>query len=285
MSCLGVAPRRLSYPPPGNVWVYRLPMRLIQLGFALLFVMMGLGALAGRTATSEAVDAITPVAEAAPVTTMANVARPDAALAGDAVVANAARSVVKVSSYAYSCQTVMTGSGFVIAPGRVMTNAHVVAGGNIITVSVDGREHQATVVLFDSSEDISILDVADLQAPPLAFADGTALTGTDAVVLGYPGGGPFVAYPARVREVIDLKGPDLYHVLMIRREVYSIRGVVRRGDSGGPLIDREGRVLGMNFAAAVHDPEIGFVLTADQISPHTVSADTGQPVPTGPCIS
>src|SRR5262245_61788717 len=100
------AHRRLSYPPPGDVWVYRLPMRLIQLGFALLFVVMGLGALAGRTATSEAVDTITPMAEAAPVTTMANVASPDAALAGDAVVANAAHSVVKVSSFAYSCQKV-----------------------------------------------------------------------------------------------------------------------------------------------------------------------------------
>jgi S1-C subfamily serine protease len=260
-------------------------MRLIQLGFALLFVVMGLGALAGRTATSEAVDTITPMAEAAPVTTMADVARPDAALAGDAVVANAARSVVKVSSFAYSCQKVMAGSGFVIAPGRVMTNAHVVAGGDIVTVWVDGREHAATVVLFNTSDDISILDVADLQAPPLAFADGTALTGTDAVVLGYPGGGPFVAYPARVREVIDFKGPDLYHALMIRREVYTIRGMVRSGDSGGPLIDRTGRVLGMNFAAAAHDPEVGFVLTSKQILPHTAQSGTAQPVTTGPCIS
>jgi S1-C subfamily serine protease len=225
------------------------------------------------------------VAESGPATTVVSVARPDASLASDAVVADAALSVVKVTSFAYSCQNVTAGSGFVIAPGRVMTNAHVVAGADIVTVSVDGHEQEATVVMFDSSDDISILEVPDLQAPPLDFAHGSALTGTDAVVLGYPGGGPFVAYPARVREVIDLKGPDLYRALMVRREVYTIRGIVRRGDSGGPLIDRAGRVLGMNFAAAAHDPEIGFVLTAKQIFPYVVESGAPEPVSTGACVT
>ncbi len=259
-------------------------MRWIQLGFALLAVTFTLGALAGQRTTPEALDEITRVADSAPATTVASVARPDAGLAGDAIVAAAAHSVVKVSSLAYSCEKVMAGSGFVIAPGRVMTNAHVVAGADNVTVSVDGHEHDATVVAFDSSDDISILNVPDLQAPPLDFAQDIALTGTDAVVLGYPGGGPFVAYPARVREVIELKGPDLYRVLLVRREVYTIRGIMQRGDSGGPLIDRDGRVLGMSFAAAAHDPEIGFVLTAKQISDHAAESGASEPVATGACV-
>jgi S1-C subfamily serine protease len=259
-------------------------MRWIQLGFALLFVTLGLGALAGRTATTETVEEIAQVAESAPAPTVANVPRPDASLASDSVVSDVAHSVVKISSVAYSCQKVMAGSGFVIAPGRVMTSAHVVAGADDFIVSVDGHEHDATVVMFDSTEDISILEVPGLQAPALNFAQDTAWQGTDAVVLGYPGGGPFVAYPARVREVLDFKGPDLYRALLVRREVYSIRGLVRSGDSGGPLIDRSGRVLGMNFAAATHDPEVGFVLTAKQIYPHVVGSPRSGPVSTGPCI-
>jgi S1-C subfamily serine protease len=159
-------------------------MRWIQLGFALLFVTLAAGALAGRVVTPEVVDEIAQVAETAPAPTIASVASPDASLANDVVVADAAHSVVKISSLAYSCQKVMAGSGFVIAPGRVMTNAHVVAGADDFIISVDGHEHHATVVKFDSNEDISILDVPGLQAPALDFAHDTAWQGTDAVVLG-----------------------------------------------------------------------------------------------------
>ena len=166
-----------------------------------------------------------------------------------------------------------------------MTNAHVVAGADSVTVSVDGQEHDATVVSFDPNADISILDVPGLQAPPLDFAHGVALTGTDAVVLGYPGGGPFVAHPARVREVIELNGPDIYRTTTVRREVYTIRGEVGQGDSGGPLIDRSGRVLGMNFGAAVDDPETGFVLTDESGVPACRRCGASEPVPTGECVT
>ena len=233
----------------------------------------------------QTIDQITYVADSGPAFSVAAVARPDASLAGDAVVAAAAHSVVKVRSLAYSCRRVTDGSGFVVAPERVMTNAHVVAGGDSLTVSGDGQRLDAVVVMFDPITDISILNVPGLQARPLDFAHDTALTGTDAVVLGYPGGGPFAAYPARVRELVEIKAPDLYRVLTFSREVYAIRGKVGHGDSGGPLIDRDGRVLGMNFGAAVHDPDVGFVLTAKLIYPHAVSAGTTLPVPTGPCIT
>ena len=81
----------------------------------------------------------------------------------------------------------------------------------------------------------------DLPPRPLAFAEKPAATGTDAMVLGYPGGGDFAATPARIRETIELNGPDIYRTTTVTREVYTIRGTVRQGNSGGPLIDRGGR--------------------------------------------
>ncbi len=99
-----------------------------------------------------------------------------------------------------------------------------------------------------------------------SFAEEPATTGTDAVVMGYPGGGDFVATPARVREIIELNGPDIYRSATVTREVYTIRGSVRQGNSGGPMIDRNGKVLGVVFGAAVDDADTGFVLTAEEVS-------------------
>ncbi len=84
-------------------------------------------------------------------------------------------------------------------------------------------------------------------------------------MLGYPGGGDFTATPARIRETIQLNGPDIYHTTTVTREVYTIRGAVHQGNSGGPLIGKDGRVLGVVFGAAVDDPDTGFVLTAKEV--------------------
>jgi len=205
-------------------------------------------------------------------------------VAGNPVVATSAHSVVKVRSTAHSCQKILEGSGVVITPNRVMSGAHVVAGADEFTVSVDGQDHPATVVSFDPDMDIAILDVPDLQVPPLDFAHDIAPSNSDAVVLGYPGGGPFVANPARIREVIQLKGPDIYRTKTVTREVYTIRGRVGQGDSGGPLIDLNGRVLGINFGAAADDPDTGFALTARQVYSEVIGA-TDAPVATGECVA
>ena len=258
-------------------------MRRIRLAASLIAVSVSLGTMVGCGNVVETLGRVTEVP--APSKPIVSVEPPEATLAGDAVVAETAHSVVKVRGVAHSCQKILEGSGFVIAPNRVMSNAHVVAGADTFTVSVDGEDHDATVVAFDPVTDISILDVSGLQAPPLEFDHETAPTGTDALVLGYPGGGPFVANPARIREVIELNGPDIYRTTTVTREVYTIRGKVGQGDSGGPLINRAGRVLGMNFGAAVDDPDTGFVLTAGQVYPQVIGPDTSPPVATGECVS
>ncbi|MGC2655957.1 MAG: acid resistance serine protease MarP [Mycobacterium sp.] len=213
------------------------------------------------------------------------VATPDAALASNPVVAATQASVVKVHAIAPSCQKVLEGSGFVLSPDRVMTNAHVVAGADTITVAVNGNPYDATVVSYDPSVDIAILAAPNLPAQPLAFADEAAKTGTDALVMGYPGGGDFQATPARVRETIQLSGPDIYRNATVTREVYTVRATVEQGNSGGPMIDLNGRVLGVVFGAAVDDNDTGFVLTAKEVDGQLAKIGDTQQVPTGTCVS
>lgn len=210
---------------------------------------------------------------------------PDATLADGLVVARARPSVVKIRGVAPTCQKVLEGTGFVIAPNRVMSNAHVVAGSDSVTVESEGTKYDATVVSYDPNADISILDVPNLPLQPLVFAEEPAKAGTDAVVLGYPGGGEFVASPARVREIIELSGPDIYKSTTVNREVYTIRGTVRQGNSGGPMINRAGQVIGVVFGAAVDDNDTGFVMTTGEVSRQLAKIGNTAKVPTGACIN
>lgn len=214
------------------------------------------------------------------------VASPDPALIDNPVVAAAAPSVVKVRSLAPGCQKVLEGSGFVISPDRVMTNAHVVAGSNGVQVYASGNSLDATVVSYDPSVDIAILAVPNLSAPPLPFAENEAKSGASVVVLGYPGGGTFTATPARIRENIKLNGPDIYRdPAPVTRDVYTIRATVEQGNSGGPLIDLSGHVLGVVFGAAVDDPDTGFVLTASEVAGQLAKIGDTQPVAVGGCVT
>ena len=213
-----------------------------------------------------------------------NVDPPDATLADSLVVARSRPSVVKIRGVAQSCQKVLEGTGFVVAPNRVMSNAHVVAGSDSVTVEAEGKKYDATVVSYDPSADISILDVPNLPQQPLVLADQPAKSGTDAVVLGYPGGGDFVATPARVREIIELNGPDIYKSTTVNREVYTIRGTVRQGNSGGPMINRAGQVIGVVFGAAVDDNDTGFVMTTNEVSRQLAKIGNTAKVPTGACV-
>ena len=213
------------------------------------------------------------------------VAVPDAALANNPVVAATQPSVLKIRAIAPSCQKVLEGSGFVLSPDRVMTNAHVVAGANSVTVEASGNPYDATVVSYDPSVDIAILSVPNLPPGPLAFANTPVTSGTEAIVMGYPGGGGFVATPARIRELIELSGPDIYRNATVNREVYTVRASVEQGNSGGPLIDLNGQVLGVVFGAAVDDNDTGFVLTAKEVAAQLAHIGDTAPVATGECVS
>ncbi len=193
-------------------------------------------------------------------------------------------SVLKVTGVAESCRKRIEGSGFVYAPERVMTNAHVVAGVREPQVEVDGELLAADVVLFDPARDVAVLAVPGLTAPPLRPAAQPAEREQGAIVVGYPQDGPFRADAARIIRVQDARGKDIYQQDDVVREIYSVRGLVRQGNSGGPLVDTAGDVLGVVFAAAADDQTIGYVLTWDEVSS---SAQDGrertEPVSTGDC--
>jgi S1-C subfamily serine protease len=193
---------------------------------------------------------------------------PDPALAKMPAVRAARESVVKILGSAPSCRRRIEGSGFVFAPQHVMTNAHVVAGtkGSLV-VEVDGQRRTGRVVHYNPNLDLAVLYVPQLDAPVMTWAAQKAETGDDAIVIGYPLDGPFTATAARVRDVRRVKGPNIYDNQTVVREVYTIRAVVRSGNSGGPLVSRSGRLIGVIFAAAVDVPETGFALTADEARP------------------
>ena len=213
------------------------------------------------------------------------VAPPDLARAQTPQIAAAARSVVRVTGAAQSCLRAVSGSGFVIAPGRVMTNAHVVAGVDEPQVQVLGQGAllNASVVVFDADRDIAVLAVPDLDTAPLVLGE-PARDGDDAAVAGFPGGGEFVLLPARVRERIAARGPDIYNDEQVTREVYSLFVVVKPGNSGGPLLARDGTVLGVVFATSLDDPQTGYALTAAEVSGAVADAPSARDsVDTGQC--
>ena len=210
---------------------------------------------------------------------------PDPVLSSSEVVNRVEPSVLKILGRAESCSRALEGSGFVAAPGLVMTNAHVVAGTDQVTVLSGGEELAADVVVYDSGVDVAVLRVPELAAPVLPFADQRARTGDNAIVLGYPGNGPFRPDAARIRERVTLRGPDIYREQTVEREVYILRGTVREGNSGGPLITPEGEVVGVVFGAAMDADDTGYALTVEQVLPQLMAAlDAPGPVPTGSCV-
>ncbi|MDQ3825856.1 MAG: MarP family serine protease, partial [Actinomycetota bacterium] len=202
------------------------------------------------------------------------------------VVRQARASVLKVRGRARSCSRALEGTAFVIAPQRVITNAHVVAGTDRVQVESGDGTLDATVVTYDPETDVAILKVPGLHAPVLQLAAKPALSGTSGLVLGYPLDGPYTASAARVRDRIHLRGPDIYNATTVVRNVYTVRAVVRSGNSGGPLLDGAGQVLGLVFGAAVDNDETGFVLADEEIADDVATAlSRSVEVSTGACAS
>jgi S1-C subfamily serine protease len=212
-------------------------------------------------------------------------AEPTPAVSSEDIVAKARPSVVKVHGEAASCQKITEGSGFVVAPNKVMTNAHVVAGAETFSVDAERNTYEAQVISYDPQTDIAILDVPGLPAAPLKFADYTVGTGVDVFVLGYPGAASFQASPAQIREVTEINGPDIYHVTSVTRQVYVLVGSFpEAGLSGSAVVDLYGHVLGVYFGAETDDSTIGFAMTAAQVSPQMAKAGVIEAADTGDCV-
>jgi S1-C subfamily serine protease len=219
-------------------------------------------------------------------TPITDVGPADPVLLNSPVVRQARASVLKVRGRARSCSRALEGTAFVIAPQRVITNAHVVAGTDRVQVETSDGALDATVVTYDPETDVAVLKVPGLRAPVLQLASQPAVSGLSGLVLGYPLDGPYTASAARVRDRIHLRGPDIYNASTVVRNVYTVRAVVRSGNSGGPLLDGSGQVLGLVFGAAVDNDETGFVLADDEISDDVATASSRNvEVSTGACAS
>ncbi len=192
-------------------------------------------------------------------------------------------SVVKVRG-ANGCGSGVEGTGFLFSPGRVMTNAHVVAGVTRPEVEINGSTVVGSVVLYDPDLDIAVLAVEDGGLPTLGF-DTSAEPNDDIAVVGYPQDGPYDVEAGRIRSQQRLRSPDIYGNGTVIRQVYSLRALILPGNSGGPILTSAGKVAGMVFAASVSDRETGYALTASQLGGSAARGITTQsPVDTGTCV-
>lgn len=207
---------------------------------------------------------------------------PSDEIARDPEVRAARASVLKVRGE-NECGRGVEGTGFLYNPGRIMTNAHVVAGVDDPYVLVDDQEVNARVVHYDPDLDVAVLAVDGVQRPHLRFDKGGEAR-QPAAVLGYPNDGPYNVQAARIRGEQRLRSPDIYGRGSVVREVFSLRSLVRPGNSGGPLLSEDGAVLGVIFAASVTDRDTGYALTADQVSASAADGiSSTERIDTGDC--
>jgi S1-C subfamily serine protease len=206
------------------------------------------------------------------------VAPPDAAIAADPDVRRVSRSVVRVLGTA--CGLGVEGSGWVAAPGLVVTNAHVVAGEDDTTVTtVDGASLDAAPVHYDPDNDLAMLRI-DAPIPAMEVAPSPQ-HGTAGAVLGYPENGPYATSAARLGDTSTVISEDSYGNGPIQRSIAFLRGSVRSGNSGGPLVDSRGRVMATVFAATTSGPPGGFAIPNDVVS--SALTEATEPVDTGGC--
>jgi S1-C subfamily serine protease len=184
------------------------------------------------------------------------------------------------------CGGLVDGSGFVVGSNLVVTNAHVVAGiSRQFVVDSDGT-HSATAIWFDPELDLAILRVANLAGQPLQLAGGIVPDKTAAVVLGYPGGGSFTANPASVLDQFTATGRDIYSRGVTDRSIYELAADIEPGNSGGPLVTADGKVIGVIFARSTTYDNVGYALTMDTVIDAISKASArNNAVDTGSCAS
>ena len=197
-------------------------------------------------------------------------------------VTKAQASVVKIEGE--GCGGIVEGSGFVASDGVVVTNAHVVAGVAAPKVIDRNGTHRTTVIYFDPNLDLAVLRTRDLAGAPLVLANKVLPTGTPGAVLGYPGGGNFRADPAAIIDDFTATGRNIYNKGSVTRDIYSMNADVISGNSGGPIINKQGEVIGVVFAHSVSYQHVGYALTMPKvITQLSLAEQNTQPVQTGTC--
>ena len=211
------------------------------------------------------------------------VRRPDSRIARDPDVARAARSVVRVLGTA--CGLGVQGSGWIAGDGIVVTNAHVVSGQDDTEVQLrgEGSRDDAEAILFDATNDLALLRVPDLEGEPALRLRVDAPRGAGAAILGFPENGPYDVRPARLGQTETVVTQDAYGRGPVRREITALRGRVRSGNSGGPVVDGAGRVVTTIFAASVSDGGRSGFGVPDSVVEAALDRAAG-PVDTGPCV-
>ena len=236
--------------------------------------MQALQALVGSDDFPDVFDALRPTPALGPP--------PEASGLSQQTAGQAARSVVKMEGAA--CDRVQDGTGFVVADGLVVTNAHVVAGERSTTViRDDGTRFDGTVVVFDPDRDLAVVRVSGLDRPALPIADGAPVD-TIGGVFGHPGGEPLRIAPFRVAREITATGRDIYGSGSTERRVLELAAALRPGDSGSPLVDPSGRVVGVAFAIARDRSGVAYALTVDELAA-ALTAVSPQGTSTGPCLA
>ncbi|HSW37048.1 MAG TPA: MarP family serine protease [Candidatus Saccharimonadales bacterium] len=181
-----------------------------------------------------------------------------------AAVNKAKGSVVKIQGQ--GCGGIVEGSGFVAGNNLVATNAHVVAGIARPFVQDANGTHSAVAVWFDPNLDFAILRVANLAGPALVVNAGQVGSGTPAAILGFPGGGSLKAEAAAVVDEFTAIGRNIYNQGLTQREVYELAADIAPGNSGGPVVTKDGSVIGIVFAQSTTYNHIGYALTTAQIA-------------------
>ncbi|MDO8731360.1 MAG: MarP family serine protease [Actinomycetota bacterium] len=213
------------------------------------------------------------------------VSAPDDSLVKSPVIQQSSSSVARVVGLAPECRTSLSGSGFFVGEGFVLTNAHVVAGVTEPEVQVGGQRWPASVVYFDPKLDVAALRIDAISVPALALRTAPPESGSDAVAIGYPGGGDLQILPARIRTLVNARGDDIYGKSGVQRQVITFRGNVIPGDSGGPLLAPDGAVLGMVFGSGIGDASTGFAIASSELKPAIVSGSKArEAVNTGSCV-
>jgi S1-C subfamily serine protease len=194
----------------------------------------------------------------------------------------AAGSILRIQ--AETCATLSSGTGFVVAAGYVVTNAHVIAGAQTITVDSATDRRPAVPVFFDPGLDIALLQVTGLAAPSLIFAPREPSRGDVGATFGYPGGGGAVVEPAAVADAYDAEGLDVTGTRRVTRRILELRAAIEPGDSGGPLLLSNGTVGGVVFAESRSDDAVGYALAPTAVAVAIMPAiGRTAVVATGPC--